>query len=92
MSNRVTQEQIDRLLDNAETEEHVFYGKELVVSYRLVDRGGFTISGRGAVVDPKNFDLEIGRKVAREQAANQLWQLEGYLLQVKLAYGNSLPD
>jgi hypothetical protein len=28
-----------------------------------------------------NFDLEIGRKVAREDAENQLWKLEGYLLQ-----------
>jgi hypothetical protein len=59
--NRVTQEQIDALLDGAETEEHTFWGKELVVSYRLPTRGGFTVSGRAPCVDPANFDLEIGQ-------------------------------
>lgn len=82
-SNRVTQEQIDALLDSAETQEHTFWGKELVVSYRL--ESGFTVMGRGACVDPANFDVAIGRKVAREDAANQLWELEGYRLQLSLA-------
>lgn len=81
--NKVTQQQIDRLLDSAETQEHIFWDKELVVSYKLPSE--FTVSGRGACVDPANFDLEIGRRVAREDAANKLWQLEGYVLQLKLA-------
>jgi Phage protein (N4 Gp49/phage Sf6 gene 66) family len=81
-SNRVTQEQIDGLLDAAETEEHTFWGKELIVSYRLPC--GFTISGHGACVDPANFDPAIGRRVARQDASNQLWLLEGYLLQHRL--------
>lgn len=80
--NRVTQEQIDALLDSAETQEHTFWDKELVVSYRL--ESGFTVTGRGACVDPANFDIEIGRKVAREDAANQLWKLEGYRKQLEL--------
>ena len=33
--NLVTQEDVDEILDNAPTQEHVFWGKELVVSYRL---------------------------------------------------------
>ena len=77
--NKVHKERIDYLLNNAETQEHIFWGKELVVSFKLAS--GFTVSGRGACVDPANFDIEIGRKVAREDAENQLWQLEGYLLQ-----------
>lgn len=81
-SNRVTQEDIDTLLNASETQEHVFWDKELVVSYRLPS--GFTVTGRGAVIDPANFDLEIGRKVAREDAANKLWQLEGYRKQLDL--------
>ena len=81
--NRVTQEQIDLLLDNAQTQEHTFWDKELVVSYKL--ESGFTVTGRGACVDPANFDLEIGRRVARDDAASQLWQLEGYRLQLSLA-------
>ncbi|WP_375495930.1 Gp49 family protein [uncultured Nostoc sp.] len=81
-NNRVTPEQITSLLDGAETQEAVFWGKELVVSFKLPS--GFTICGRGACVDPANFDIEIGRRVAREDAENQLWKFEGYLLQNRL--------
>jgi Phage protein (N4 Gp49/phage Sf6 gene 66) family len=80
--NRVTPEQIKALLDSAETQEHVFWSKELFVSYKL--SSGFTVTGRGACIDPANFNLEIGRKVAREDAENQLWQLEGYRKQIEL--------
>ncbi len=76
---KVTPEQIELLLRQATTEEHVFWGKELVVSYRLPC--GFTVTGRGACVDPANFDAAIGRKVAFDDARDQLWQLEGYRLQ-----------
>lgn len=81
-SNRVTPEQIKALLDAAETQETVFWDKEVVVSYKLPS--GFTVLGRGACVDPTNFNIEIGRQVARKQVEDQLWQLEGYLLQNKL--------
>lgn len=81
-SNRVTPDQIKELLDTAETQEAVFWDKEVVVSYKLLS--GFTVLGRGACVDPANFNIEIGRQVAREQAEDQLWQLEGYLLQNRL--------
>jgi len=83
MPNTVTQERINFLLDKAETEEAIFWGKELNVSYKL--ESGFTITGRAACVDPANFDLEIGRHYARENAATQLWALEGYRLQLNLA-------
>ena len=81
-SNRVTQEEITALLNAAQTQEHTFWDKELVVSYKLVS--GFTIAGRGACVDPANFNLEIGRQVARRDAESQLWQLEGYRKQLEL--------
>lgn len=81
-NNKVTSDQIKSILDNAETQEVVFWDKEVVVSYKLYN--GFTIIGRGACVDPANFNLQIGRSVAREQAENKLWELEGYLLQNKL--------
>ena len=81
-SNRVTPDQIKNLLDTAETQEAVFWNKEIVVSYKLVS--GFTVIGRGACVDPANFNIDIGRKIARKQVEDQLWQLEGYLLQNRL--------
>lgn len=80
--NTVTKEQIEALLDEAQTEEVIFFEKDLNICYRL--KSGFTVIGRAACVDPANFDIEIGRKIAREDAENKLWQLEGYLLQNRL--------
>jgi len=50
----------------------------------LVLANGFTVTGESACASPKNFDAEIGRKIARENAVNKIWQLEGYLLKQKL--------
>lgn len=83
MNNKVSLKQIISLIDSSEIQEHIFWDKELVVNYRLPC--GFTVLGRAACVDPKNFDLDIGRDVARKNAIEQLWELEGYRLQLKLA-------
>ncbi|ELZ8934923.1 hypothetical protein U1D46_003947 [Cronobacter dublinensis] len=46
----------------------------------LILRNGFTVTGESACASPANFDPEIGRKIARQNAANKIWLLEGYLL------------
>lgn len=51
----------------------------------LVLKNGFTVTGESACVSPENFDAELGRKIARENAKNKIWTLEGYLLKDKLA-------
>ena len=51
----------------------------------LVLKNGFTVVGKSACVAPENFDDEIGRRVARENAINELWPLLGYELKTKLA-------
>ena len=33
---------------------------------------------------PENFDEEIGRKIAYQNAVQKIWSLEGYLLKEKL--------
>jgi hypothetical protein len=50
----------------------------------LVLRNGFTVTGESAVASPENFDAEVGRKVARQNAFNKIWPLEGYLLKQML--------
>ena len=50
----------------------------------LVLRNGFTVTGESACVSRENFDAEIGRKVARENAISKLWPLLGYALKDKL--------
>ena len=50
----------------------------------LVLKNGFTVTGESACASPENFDAEIGRKVARDNAINKIWALEGYLLKQAL--------
>ncbi len=54
----------------------------------LVLRNGFTVTGESACASPENFDAEIGRKIARENAVNKIWPLMGYELRSKLAASN----
>ena len=51
----------------------------------LVLKNGFTVTGESACASPENFDAEIGRKIARENAKQKLWPLLGYELKSKLA-------
>lgn len=74
------------LIDAAIKEEdyHVFEKTCLTVCC-LTLRNGFTVTGESACASPENFDAEIGRKIARDNARNKIWALEGYLLKQKLA-------
>ncbi len=41
---------------------------------------GFLVIGKSACACIENYDQELGEKYALEDAMNQLWPLEGYLL------------
>lgn len=43
-------------------------------------KNGYSVRGESACVDPRNFNVEIGKGLAYEQAFDRLWPLEGYLL------------
>lgn len=73
-----------------ETTENVFAyenGQELhlLTFCVLVLRNGFTVTGESACASPENFDAEIGRKIARQNAVAKIWPLMGYELRSKLA-------
>lgn len=51
----------------------------------LVMSNGFTIIGKSAPASAANFNAELGRKLAYEDAIRQLWPLMGYALRDKLA-------
>ena len=56
----------------------------------LVLRNGHTVTGESACASPENFDSEIGRKIARDNAVNKIWPLMGYALKEKLAESEKL--
>jgi len=41
---------------------------------------GYSVWGKSACVDIKNYNQALGEKYAYEDAVRQLWPLEGYLL------------
>ncbi len=51
----------------------------------LVLRNGFTVTGESACASPENFNAEIGRRIARENAVSNVWPLLGFRLRDKLA-------
>lgn len=51
----------------------------------LVLRNGFTVTGESACASPENFNAEIGRRIARENAVNKVWPLLGFRLRDRLA-------
>lgn len=51
----------------------------------LVLRNGFTVTGESACASPENFDAELGRKIARQNAVAKIWPLMGYELKCRLA-------
>ena len=58
----------------------------------LVLKNGFTVTGESACASPENFDADIGRKIARQNAVQKIWPLMGYELRSKLAAQAAVPE
>lgn len=50
----------------------------------MVLQNNFTIIGQSAAASMANFDEEIGKQIAYQDAREQIWKLEGYVLKNKL--------
>lgn len=79
---RLTPDDIDRAI--VSEMYHVFPGTTLTIA-ALTLRNGYIVTGESAAASPENFDASIGRKIARENARNKIWGLEGYLLRERLS-------
>lgn len=79
---RLTPESIDATIVN-KTFTVLPSGKVMVCELTLTN--GFTVRGDAAVVSKANFNQEIGERISFENARDKIWELEGYLLQSKLA-------
>lgn len=79
---RLNPQMIDETISSEQY--HVFPGTTLTVC-ALTLRNGYIVTGESASASAENFDKDIGRKIARENARNKIWGLEGYLLREKLS-------
>lgn len=81
---RLTPAAIDAVII-AETYQF-FPGKTLTICV-LTLNNGFSVTGESAAASLENFDEGIGRRIARENARQKIWALEGYLLKARLYEG-----
>lgn len=79
---RLTPAQIDAKI--VKSDYFVFPGTTLTVCC-LTLQNGFTVTGESAAASPENFDRAIGEQIARRNARDKIWSLEGYVLREQLA-------
>ena len=77
---RVTLESLLALIAN---EDYTVHGGVLTICV-ITTTTGFMVTGESACAAPENFNAELGRKFAREQAIDKLWGFEGYRLRTQL--------
>ncbi len=58
--------------------------EDLLTICKITMVNGFNVIGHSAPASAENFDADIGKRFAYENAFRQLWQLEGYLLREAL--------
>ncbi len=80
---RITPEHIDALMAASDIKFHHFPGTTTTVCLVILPNG-FTVTGTSACASPENFDADLGKKIAANEARGKLWQLEGYLLRDRL--------
>lgn len=74
---------LDILAVIASEQYHLFPDSNLTVC-ALTLKNGFVVTGESSCVSKKNFNSIVGEQLARDQAVDKVWMLEGYLLKQKL--------
>lgn len=77
---RVTEESIVGRMGSVEYTTH----GQMTVCF-ITMKNGFRVVGVSAPASPDNFDADVGKRYAYDNAFKQLWPLEGYLLREKLS-------
>lgn len=78
--NKVSKESIEKRIVRVEPKR--LSGKLTHVTITM--ENGFEVTGESACVDPRNYDFNLGKQIAYDNAFEKLWMLEGYLLQENL--------
>ena len=79
---RITPERLEEVIIS---EQYYVFPNTTFTACLLTLENGYTVLGESACASPENFNVDIGRKIARDNAKNKIWALEGYLLRSKLS-------
>ena len=85
---KVTTESIDAKITTA---SYFQIPGSTVTICQLTLQNGFGVIGQAACVNPANFDEQVGKTIAYQNARDQIWKLEGYLLKEQM-YQQALAD
>lgn len=78
---RLTPDKIDAAIVS---EQYIVPNGTVLTICILTLRNGFTVTGESAPASRENFDAELGQTIARRNAREKIWPLEGYLLKQRL--------
>ena len=78
---RVTPEHLESVIVS---EQYNVFPNTTFTACLLTLENGYTVLGESACASPKNFNADLGRKIARDNAKKKIWALEGYLLRQQL--------
>lgn len=81
---RVTPDRVESVIKDEYY--HIVPGTTLTICVLFLENG-FTVTGESACASPENFDAELGAKIARDNAKQKIWSLEGYLVRQTLHDG-----
>lgn len=79
---RVTPQRLEDVIAN-----EIYFEHSTLTICVLELSNGFFVTGESACADPANYDADVGKKIARDNAKNKIWALEGYLLKQSIAEG-----
>lgn len=77
----ITQDYIDKLIDNAEIET---FETHTTVIVALTLENGFTFVSSSGCIDPKKYDKEIGYNIAMKHIEDEIWKCEGYKINAEI--------
>jgi len=80
----VTKESIEAKIEDVSYIHHA----HLIICI-ITMKNGFMVNGQSAPADMRNYDTNVTKCYAYENAFKQLWVLEGYLLREQLAHAPS---
>lgn len=83
---RLTPELISRKIQKEQY--YVFPGTVITVCCLTLDNG-FCVIGKSACASSANFNKQLGEEIAKTDARNKIWDLEGYLLKEKMQTGKA---
>lgn len=75
------------LIESKIVKEEYYLLTDVLTVCVLTLENGFTVTGESACASPANYNKEIGDRIARDNAKEKIWVLEGYLLKQKLFEG-----